>query len=204
MSARWESFYPYVQPQVPGCPEITIQAYLRDAAAQFCERSEVWVYDAPAVDTEAGVSDYYLETLGGSLVANVIAVFLNGVPLKGTVGVYNPTNPVTPMGTPTQYQVLEGQQIRLFPTPETAHTVQAKVVLKPSLSARGVEDFIFEAYGRAIASGAIASLALIPGKEWSNADLGAYHQHSFDRAADDAKGREMRRGNLRAKGVNFA
>ena len=33
----WTSFYPYVQPYLPGCPEIVIESHLQETAADFID-----------------------------------------------------------------------------------------------------------------------------------------------------------------------
>ena len=92
----------------------------------------------------------------------------------------------------------------MYPTPDGKYTFTGVVVLKPKLSATGVEDFIYDAHGRAIASGAIARLAEIPNKEWSNPELSLQHRFEFNRGITNAKGRDTRRVNLRVSAVGFA
>jgi hypothetical protein len=83
------------------------------------------------------------------------------------------------------------------------YTFEGVGVLKPSLSATGVEDFIFETHGRSIACGAIWRLTIIPGKEWSNPEVAMYYKTEFYKHMDAAKGRDTRRVNLRIASVGF-
>jgi hypothetical protein len=91
----------------------------------------------------------------------------------------------------------------MYPTPLSKHTFTGILVVKPSLSAKGIEDFIFESHGRSIAAGAIARIAGIPNKEWSDPDVSMRSQIEFERAMCAAKGRDTRRVNMRVASVNF-
>lgn len=204
MAATWERFFRYVQPHVPGCPEVVIENHLRDAAIAFCERSGVWIYHAEPFTTHVGVSDYYVDVEGGSMLDNVVSLHVDGLLLERVSLTHPPTNPTEPQGAPRRYSILEGQQVRLTPAPDKEYSVHVTTVLKPTLSARSVKDFIFEAHGQAIAAGALASLMVTPGKEWTNPELAAFYDTQFLRQADDAARRESRRTNLRVGSVKFA
>lgn len=204
MAVRWESFFHHVQPHLPGCPEVVIENHLRDAAIDFCERSEVWTYRSAGQATSAGASDYFVDIPSGSLLENVVSLFVENSLLKRVSVLHKPQNQSAPQGMPEMYSMLEDQQVRFFPTPDREYAIQTTVVLKPKLSASGVENFIFETHGRTIACGAIASLAIIPGKEWTNPELASYYRGKFLMGVDDAKGRDTRRSNLRVGAVKFA
>jgi hypothetical protein len=204
MATAWESFFRHVQPHLPGCPEVVIENHLRDAAIDFCERSEVWRYSTAEEFTVAGVSDYFVGTPSGAILENVVSLHVDGFLVAQSSELYARHNPTVPQGSPRSFSLFEDRQVRFFPTPDKAYPFAATVVLKPKLSASGVENFIFETHGKTIACGAIASLAVIPGKEWTNPELASYYQNKFLRSVDDAKGRDTRRSNLRVGSVHFA
>jgi len=77
------------------------------------------------------------------------------------------------------------------------------VILKTKLTATGIEDWIFETYGRCIAYGAIGMLASIPNKEWTSPELSIYYQTEFKKDADAAKRRDYRRVGTRVRGPSF-
>ena len=64
MAKAWTSFLPYVQPYLPGCPEIVITSHLQEAAADFLARSEIWRYNIEEDFTSKSTSDDFL-ALGG-------------------------------------------------------------------------------------------------------------------------------------------
>lgn len=207
MATKWESFYPHVQPYVPGCPEIVIEAHLQESAAEFCAKSEVWRFSLDPDFTSKNTSEYELDVPSGSMLENILFLYLNGAPLTHvserhfSIPVSNTGAPL--VGTPVYYSILDDASIRMYPTPEGKHVFTGVGVLKPKLSATGVEDFIFETHGRSIAAGAIARIAGIPNKEWSDPVLSATYKAEFNMAICSAKGRDTRRVNLRVSPINF-
>jgi hypothetical protein len=207
MAVIWDKLYPYVQPYVPGCPEVVIKAHLQEAAAEYCSNSEIWRYNLEPSYTSKNTSDYELDVPNRAVLENIMILVLDGVPLtKVSDRHFNPGSHADGSvltGTPTHYSVFEDASIRMYPTPITKHTFTGVLVVKPSLASKGVEDFIFESHGRNIAAGAIARIAGIPNKEWSDPDVSMRSQIEFDRAMCAAKGRDTRRVNMRVAPVNF-
>jgi hypothetical protein len=207
MAITWASFFPYVQPHLPGCPEVVIEAHLQEAAAEFMALSEVWRFDIEQDFTSKNTSDYDISVPTGSVLENILFLYLDGLPMTRVSDKhFSPpklTNGSTVTGLPSYYSILGDSAIRMYPTPAGKHTFSGLGVLKTKLTATGVEDFIFETHGRAIAAGAIARITEIPGKEWSNPALSAYYRASFTRAASEAKGRDTRRVNLRVSPKGF-
>ena len=203
MAVTWDKFYPYIQPHVPGCPEIVIETHLQEAAAEYCAISQIWRYDIDKDYTSKNTSDYEIEVLTGAVLEDILVLYLDGLPLNRTSD-RNFALPVTsPKATPQHFTIYQDSQIRFYPTPDKKYEFHGIGILKPSLTAKSVEDWIFESHGRSIACGVIFRLAMIPGKEWSNPELGMYYKQEFYKHANDAKGRDTRRVNMRARSVGF-
>ena len=203
MATLWSSFLPYIQPYVPGCPEIIIEAHLQEAAAEFCARSEVWRYDIEQDFTSKGTSDYEIDVPKKAVLENILVLYLNGSALSSVSDRHYDLPSTATSAAPCYYSIYQDSQIRFYPTPDKSYNFEGVGVLKPQLDATGVEDFIFQTHGRCISYGAIAKLAIIPGKEWSNPDIASYYQTKFHMEADIAKGRDTRRVNLRVKPAGF-
>jgi hypothetical protein len=207
MATTWDKFYPHVQPYVPGCPEIVIETHLQEAASEFCAKSEVWRFTLDADFTSKNTSDYELDVPTGSILESMLFFYLDGVPMTHVSerhfypGINDDGSAIK--GTPLYFSTLDDASIRMYPTPEGKHVFTGVGVLKTKLSATGVEDFIFESHGRSISAGAIARIAGIPGKEWSDPDVSMRSQVEFERAMCAAKGRDTRRINMRVSPVNF-
>lgn len=203
MAVTWASFYPYVQPHVPGCPEIVIENHLQEAAAEFCQISEVWRYDIDKDYTSKNTAEYDIEVPTRAILEDILVLYIDGLPCTRVSDKHFDFPSQTTTGRPSYFTIYQDTQVRFYPTPDAKYEFEGVGVLKPSLSATGVEEFIYETHGRSIACGAISKLAMIPGKEWTNPELAAYYKAKFYQHANDAKGRETRRVNLRVKTVGF-
>jgi len=203
MVKTWDNFFPYVQPHVPGCPEIVIQTHLQEAAAEYIARSELWRFDIESDFTSKNTSDYEIDVPTGAVLENILTLFVNGAATKRVTDRHFQVSNTADNSAPSSFSIYQDNQIRFFPTPDRKYTFEGVGVLKPSLSATGVEDFIFETHGRSIACGAIWRLTVIPGKEWSNPELAMYYKTEFYKHMDAAKGRDTRRVNLRIASVGF-
>jgi len=203
MATLWSSFLPYVQPYVPGCPEIIIQSHLQEAAAEFCARSEIWRYDIEPDFTSKNTSDYEIDTPKNAVLENILILYINGAAIRPVSDRHYDLPSTSSKAAPCYYSIYQDTQIRFYPTPDKKYTFEGAGVLKPTLSATGVEDFIYETHGRCISYGALAKLMIIPAKEWSNPELSNYYQMKFYKEADAAKSRDSRRVNLRVRPAGF-
>lgn len=203
MAVQWASFLPYIQPLLPGCPEIIIETHLQEAAAEFCAVSQIWRYDIDKDFTSKNTAEYDIDVPQRAVLEDILVLYINGQAVKRVSDRHFDLPSSIAAGRPSSYAVYQDSQVRFYPTPDGKYDFEGVGVLKPALNATGVEDFIFETHGRSIACGAIFRLAIIPGKEWTNPELAAYYKSEFYKHATDAKGRDTRRAGLRAKLVGF-
>lgn len=201
----WSTFYPYIQPHLPGCPEIVMESSLQEAAAKFLERSEVWRFEIEKDFATKNVADYpiFIPTKE-AILENIYELILDGQPVSRVADKHVSSTRFTENGRPSCYTIFQDTSIRLYPTPDKRYTYSGWGVLKTKLSATGVEDWVFESHGRCISYGALAQLASIPGKEWTNLELSMYYRQRFSKEMDDARTREYRGVNSRVQAVNFA
>jgi len=203
MAVAWDSFLPYIQPLLPGCPEIIIETHLQEAAAEFCGISQIWRYDIDKDYTSRNTAEYDVEVPTRTVLEDVLVLYVNGQPISRVSDQHYALPSGSANGRPMSFSIYQDSQIRFYPTPDGKYEFEGTGVIKPALTATGVENFIYETHGRSIACGAIYRLAMIPGKEWTNFELGAYYKSEFYKHATDAKGRDTRRSSLRAKMVGF-
>lgn len=198
----YDKLYPLVKPYVEGCPEITIEEHLAEAARDFCVRSEIWRYTTDDDSTIADEELFELDTPSGSLLEDVLSLQVDERELKRVSDKYVHNHELK-SGPPTHYSLYQEKYAKLYPIPDATYAVEATVVVKPSLDSVGVEDFIFDHYGRIIAHGAIALIAAIPSKEWSNMDLAMIYRAKFLRETDAVKARDYRKVPMRVMARPF-
>lgn len=186
--ADWKDFDPLVVPMVPGCSAAVAREAVKDAVAEFCDRSNIWTVDLDSMPMLVGIAEVDLSPPTGSRVIRLEEVKLNGMPLAPTspreLDILAPTWTEYPNGQPTHFWVADdgaNRLLHLWPTPnETSlSALYVRAVLKPTSTADGVPDWLFEEWRHPVASGALKKLCATPGKEWTNPDLAAYHAMLF-------------------------
>lgn len=198
MAKLWTAFHPLITPHLSGCPVASINLYLASTASDFFARTYLWREQIGAVFIAPNQIDYDLDPDTG-LVEDVISVVYNETPLTRTDLRLIGTEKLAETGEPREFWVQADNGIRVFPTPEERTTLKVYAVLKPNRSGTGVEDWIYETFADTLVSGAIAHLAAIPGKDWSDAAMAMNHKMLYERAITNARIRDFRGVNLRVR-----
>lgn len=191
MTKRWADFLPLLAPHLPGCPDPSLKLYLASTASDFFARTYLWREQIDALYIAPNVVDYDLSADTG-LVEDVISVVYNETALERTDLRLIGAEKLSETGEPREYWVQADNTIRVFPTPTERTSLKVFAVLKPNRAGTGVEDWIYETFADTIVSGAIAQLAMIPGKEWSDVSLAGMHKGLYERAVTNARVRDFR------------
>jgi len=206
--ASYEDFLPYVMVEAPGCPEVLALQVIRDAAIDFCVRSQFIQRDHDPISVVANIIDYDLDPPTGQLVVKVMKAWYKANELqpvapdyvndplfynKGATGV-SPNK-----STPMVYTQKDERTISIFPYPSesTSNSLTMRVSLKPTRSSTTCEDSLYEDYTETIASGALARLFASPGKAYTAPQLVMAHQSKFMSGVNEARQRASR-GQVRA------
>ena len=197
---------------VPGCPQpVALQALL-DTAIDFCDRTRIVKHTTDPVPVRPGEPTYDIDLPSGTTVARVLNVWYDGrllelAPIQ-TVTAHGAYVVGEGLGRPTAAYVLEPATIRLFPPPgqDADGRLTVQVSLKPTRTARAVDDTLFDDWAEVIVAGALARLAIMPGASFSNVELAAVGAAQYGAGVSAAKleGRKGRVvGNVRMHGQTF-
>lgn len=197
MAVKWDKFFPYITPAVSSCPTSLVEHTLVERTREFCRRTQVWRVDFDAETTEAGEHTYPLY-LSGDL-ESVLWIRLDDAEIDHVDDRAVDSQDFTDTGRPIAYSMEAGNAIRFYPIPDAAYTFVGRAVLVPSETAFGVEDHIFNAHARTLASGVLAYLLAMPDKAWTNLPLAAVHEQQFERGIVKARVRDFRNVPLRVK-----
>ena len=185
MATSFEAFLPEVMPNVAGCPEMVAINAVRQACREFCTRTTIWRSTLAAIDSVLGQPTYSIVLASGSEVVLPLHVEYNDIHLSPTTeekleDAY-PTWRDASNGTPTMYLIETKGTIRLHVPPDSAITggISVRVALRPTMTADTVEDIVYTDWSERIADGALARLTKMAGKDWSNPQLGIYHETQF-------------------------
>lgn len=209
MAKSYDEFYPWVLPEVPGCPEIAAIQAIRDSVINFCELSLIHQADHDPVATVAQRADYDLETpVSGTRIVKVMKAWHKGQELQPGApdqvrdpSVYNQSigGYTTTYSTPRAFIQKDSESISLLPIPDQslASAITMRVALAPLRNTTTCEDFLFEEWVEPIAAGAVAKLQLSPGKPYSNPATAAINLSNF-KAGVNAARQQATRGYTRA------
>ena len=204
----YESFLPRIYIDAPGCPEVLVIQVVRDAAIDFCTRSNFIQRDHDPITALAGVSNYDLDPPIGQLVVKVMKCWYKNYELTPVApdyinapAFYNATiDDAVPLGAePSMFTQKDERTFSVYPiqTMTTANALTLRVSLKPTRASTSCEDSLFEDYADVIAHGALSRLLASPGKAYSNPSLVVMHAAQFMAGVNEARQRASR-GNVRS------
>lgn len=156
----WLSFGVWVKPLVPGCPDPMVERAVCDAAVEFCELTQAFT-ERLALTTTPGTATYTVDSQAG--VPGMVQAVTLGERVLAPVFLEALTNAYGEAwkdhtGTP-RYYIGDGEdQLRLYPTPDTAEVGTMTLAVRPGRSDTEWDDRLYERYGETIADGALARL----------------------------------------------
>jgi len=200
MTTALTSFYDDVLPHVPGCPQALALIEIRKACIEFFRRTWIWQVNLTPIDVVVGQHTYAYSAGAppvDTVVADVIQAWHNDFEIFARTPdelamVYN--NWQTQKGNPLFYVAPDDRDIRIVPIPALAFTAGLKlfVSLKPSNSASGIDDILFQEYHERIADGAIGKIMLIPKKPYTDLQTGASRWKLFINSCHHVRTRAMK------------
>ncbi|MBT4068645.1 MAG: hypothetical protein HOE77_08120 [Candidatus Marinimicrobia bacterium] len=148
---------------------------VRNIAIDFCERTRCWKFEQDTIITTTN-SEYDMEPPSGAVVSEIIRVEYGGTILVGKPyeKLINYTS-----GATQYYGMINPKVIRLSPTPVAGKALDMLVVLKPSTTAKRIEDYIFNEYSDAFRHGALMRLFAMANKPWTDGSLAGYHRDEY-------------------------
>lgn len=180
MTMPWSAFFDQLSSEVPGCPQTMQISALRQAAIRFCEQSLAWKYDHPDIAIIPGSAKYLFDPPGGTAVHTIVYAEFNNNPLETRLMERDISRWHLRLTTGVPEYVLGGPvSLTLVPMPDVAGPLKLKVVLKPTPTADGIDDDIFNEYHEAIVHGALSKLMLSPKKPYTDVVMANYHAQMF-------------------------
>jgi hypothetical protein len=189
-----------VMPHVGGCPVTVALQKIQQASIAYCRRSRSWRYlGLTPIDAAAGQQTYVLGTAVGegelpleTVLVHAYQVNYAGVPLDALIpSRFKAQSPTwfDDDGEPEAFTLFNEGEISLWRIPAAIAVgaiVLPEVALAPSQTATGVDAKIFETARDAIATGARGLIHSLPGKPYSDVQLGRALMQDFDAAAGSA------------------
>jgi hypothetical protein len=186
---KWSAFYPYVLSECDRVMLDVADLYIRQAAIEFCEETAVYTADHDPITLIKGISEYDLDPpesetdivlvkkawVGDAQIEYVSQDTLNQRP------VYWPGETAP---RPTAFTQQTQTSLIVFPKPTESLTngMKLKVVLRPTLTATGIADWVGSKYVQEISAGAKAMLMDMVNKPWTSHEGAAKYRAQFEAA----------------------
>lgn len=197
MATDLARFYPFIEPEVMGCPYPVIDHHLRLAIRDFCDRAKVWKewQDAVTLDGSTNRFDYDLTT--NQELVQVRRALLNGEELvvkqAGDLPADWTDSDPAEITEPTLVH-FDTSEYMLFPMLAAGDSLVIEIVMRPSLTATSVGDIIYTRYADKVADGCKAQLKAMLDQPWGNEKLAAFYGLKFERSVHAAANEDFSRG----------
>jgi hypothetical protein len=191
-TSAWTEWDQDVLPEVPGADAPFVRHHVKLAAIEFCERAWVWVVDQGTFPVAAGANEYDWEPPANTEVARILHAWIGKAPLHPKTGgelsaLYG--DYMQAEGPPQFFIQDVPEKFILVPKPtaSSADGVTAKIAVKPTRAATGLDTVIFNRWHRIITAGALASLLGMGRKPWTDIPRSQLMADRFEQGIAKAK-----------------
>jgi hypothetical protein len=181
-SLGWDALLPYVMPYARGVPDQIVLHNVRMAAIDFCKRTGI-LHDIQTYNLQGFVSNYQLTTDPNYTIIRVVRVTVDKrwdyqpVTSKLPAGIgaylYHMTSPTT-------------LHLRRPPPIDDPQGLEVETVVQPQQDSCILDNYLYQAWADALASGALERLLAIPQTDWYNPaqarDFGIKYSKEISRA----------------------
>lgn len=199
-TTTYDLFLPEVLPFAHGCSDMVATHAVKNAAIEFCEKTDWWLYELSPITGVANQQDYTFASLpAGASVCRVVQADYGNLPLDPLTddelrGVFGIAWRSVDAGWPRFTTQINEDQISLVPAPSSASIAQltAFVSLRPTRASTGCDSSIYERWGEVVGQGALARLYATAGQPYSNPAAAAAYMAKFNVGCSEAKRMRMR------------
>lgn len=179
----WVDLHPLVARGAANAPNFVIEAAVREAAIELCERTDVYQLEE-TVYLEPDFDEYQVTPPEGYEVCHLLDMTLvtgnaklSPTSLKGL----RDEQRRLPQGTPAFYASLDNVMFFVAPKPSVAQEMAVIFSVKPTEAATGIPDTIGNEYREAIAAGALTRLLAQADTPWRDMQMSQVHGRAFRR-----------------------
>ena len=181
---KLEDLVPRVSLKAPDVPKFVAVLALREAAIEFCERTDVYASPMEPLVIRPGTSEYDITVGVGVQMNHVMRVYrkqddgrllpLDPVPLPRLYELQN-------SGKPQFYSQSDSDTLLLAPIPTERETLYILYSVKPSSTANSIPDFVAKENTEALVNGAAYRLQAQTRMPWSDPKAAADSYAAFQR-----------------------
>lgn len=173
----------FIRPEVQGCPNFIIERATRDAAIEFCRRTDVYLAEPEFVTIVGGVNEYQVTIPAGTELNHILDVFNDKTPLKpiSYSDLLMRLGDENTRGAPKYYSQRDNTDFYLAPIPSASDSLRVLFSLKPSSAATAMPDSIGKEHREALVHGALFRLQMMSGQPFANPATAGANRDLFER-----------------------
>jgi hypothetical protein len=185
---KFDDFYPYIAPEVLGCPDPIMRNAVNLAAIDFTRETLCWTELQSPIKLVENTPDYELDIPAGAYMTTVRDVWCGARRLAPkTMAEIQEALPDWQTSTSSQpsfyNQGVDRGSIRIYPTPASltgAETIVVRAAYVPTAAATTLPDFLGQRHLDVISSGAKSRLMFMSSAPWANKDMAVFYKQVFD------------------------
>lgn len=184
---KYSDLFVYVLTEAAGCPEFTAERAIRDAAIDFCARTDLYRAEPMTLIAVPGISEYTLDAPTGTEPNHVAAVLRNGRPLQKMVfdDAYMLIEQ-SDRSPPTYFAQYDNASLLLGPKPAVKESLKVLYSLKPTQSSTSIPDTVGIENRETIIHGALFRLNMMAGQPWANGNAAQANNTLYERGVAKA------------------
>lgn len=178
---------PFIAPEVPGCPEPLIKQAVVQTAIEFCTETLAWQEIQDPVALVDGGNELVIDVPRDSRIVAVKDIWASNRKLRPVTMdqlFERIPNWQTATGSePAYYNAsADWQTIRIYPSPLDSQGAKLTVraAYAPKITATTLPDEIVTKHLDGLTGGAKARLMIMPGRSWTNAQMGGVYRAQFN------------------------
>ena len=180
---KFTDFAPFIRPEVQGCPDFLLERAVRDAATDFCRRTDVYLAEPEYIQISAGVNEYTVTIPSGTELNHIVDIYNDNIALNPVsfTELLKRLGDENTKGNPKFYAQRDNKDFYLAPIPAEKDTLRVLYSLKPTSSSTSIPDTIGKEYREIISHGALFRLQMMAGQPFSNPNFGAINRDLFEK-----------------------
>jgi len=180
---KYSDFTIQVKPEAGGAPDFLIERAVRDAAIDFCQRTDVFVPEPEFIGIIKGVNEYAVTIPTGTELNHIIDIYDNKIALRPIS--YNELlrrlGDETEQGQPKYYAQRDNTEFFVAPIPSSNDSFRVVYSVKPTATSTSIPDTIGKEYRETIVHGALFRLQMMSGQPFSDPGAAQANRALYER-----------------------
>jgi hypothetical protein len=203
-TVQWDKALDLITPDIPTCPEAVIKKYFPIVASDFFARTHLWRVSMDGQNTVIDQAEYDVSSDAiDTVIESVLWLKVDNKNMTHTDSRLVNHEFLNKKGQPTHFWVVNDTALRLFLIPDQVWAITGEVAVKPSRTARGMPDWVYQTWIDPIVCGVLYRLCKMKDKDWTDPEFAAMNKNIYEQAVTNARIRDLRNVHLQVRMRSF-